>query len=57
MTSVGAMNLAADATTVRVTWTSEGELGNNPLKRWLGLWLDQPATRVDGDSCASSGVF
>ena len=40
MKSTGAMNLAADATTVRVTWTCEGELGNNPITRWMGLWLD-----------------
>ena len=27
--------------TTRVTWTNQGELGNNPVLRWMGLAMDQ----------------
>jgi uncharacterized protein YndB with AHSA1/START domain len=29
------------ATTTRVTWTNEGDLGNNPISRWMGLAMDK----------------
>jgi uncharacterized protein YndB with AHSA1/START domain len=32
---------AASPTTTRVTWTNEGELGNNPVMRWMGLSMDR----------------
>ena len=25
----------------RVTWTNEGDLGNNPMMRWMGLAMDR----------------
>ena len=28
-------------TTTRVTWANEGELGNNPMMRWMGLAMDK----------------
>lgn len=31
----------ASPTTTRVTWTNEGDLGNNPLMRWMGLAMDR----------------
>ena len=32
---------ALTPTTTRVTWTNEGQLGNNPMMRWMGLAMDQ----------------
>lgn len=29
------------ATTTRVTWTNQGDLGNNPMMRWVGLAMDR----------------
>ena len=28
-------------TTTRVTWSNEGELGNNPMMRWMGLAMNR----------------
>lgn len=28
-------------TTTRVTWTNEGDLGNHPMMRWMGLAMDR----------------
>jgi uncharacterized protein YndB with AHSA1/START domain len=41
MRSSGALALAPNAGKVRVTWTNEGELGNNPINRWFGLLMDR----------------
>jgi hypothetical protein len=41
MTSTGIVNLAPAAEGVRVTWVDEGDLGMNPMHRWLGLFLDR----------------
>lgn len=40
MTSEGAFVVAPVAGGVQVTWSDEGDLGNNPLHRWFGLLLD-----------------
>lgn len=32
---------ATSATTTKVTWTDEVELGNNPMMRWMGLAMDR----------------
>ncbi len=29
------------ATTTRVSWSNEGDLGNNPMMRWMGLAMDK----------------
>jgi hypothetical protein len=36
-------------TTTRVTWSNEGDLGNNPAMRWMGLAMD----RMVGDDFAT----
>jgi uncharacterized protein YndB with AHSA1/START domain len=28
-------------TSTRVTWTNDGDLGNNPMMRWMGLVMDR----------------
>ncbi len=41
-TATGAMTFEPiSAKTTRVTWTNEGELGNNPMMRWMGLAMDR----------------
>ncbi len=41
-TAVGAMTFDPISPKVtRVTWTNEGELGNNPMMRWMGLMMDK----------------
>jgi hypothetical protein len=32
---------AVTPTTTHVTWTNEGDLGNNPMMRWMGLAMDR----------------
>lgn len=32
---------AVSPTTTRVTWTNQGDLGNNPMMRWMGLAMDR----------------
>ena len=32
---------ATSATSTRVTWANEGDLGNNPMMRWMGLAMDR----------------
>jgi uncharacterized protein YndB with AHSA1/START domain len=39
-TSTGAFELAADGAGTRVTWSIDGDMGNNPLLRWLALFGD-----------------
>ncbi len=42
MTSVGTMSLVPKGGAVtEVTWTSEGDLGNNPVYRYFGLFMDR----------------
>ena len=41
MESKGQIGISPKATGVRVTWTNEGEMGINPLKRWFGVFMDQ----------------
>lgn len=40
MESSGALTIAPAGDKVRVTWTNEGGLGNNPVNRWFGLMMD-----------------
>ena len=32
---------AITPSTTRVTWTNDGDLGNNPFMRWMGLAMDR----------------
>ena len=41
-TATGTMTFdAISPNTTRVTWKNEGELGNNPMMRWMGLAMDR----------------
>jgi uncharacterized protein YndB with AHSA1/START domain len=40
-TSKGELRLAADGAGTRVTWTMNGDLGRNPLVRWMTLFMDR----------------
>lgn len=40
-TSSGDLRLAADANRTRVTWTMNGDMGSNPLMRWMTLMMDK----------------
>jgi uncharacterized protein YndB with AHSA1/START domain len=40
-TSTGELSLAADAGGTRVTWTMNGDMGSNPLFRWMALASDR----------------
>ncbi len=39
-TSTGALELAADGAGTKVKWTINGDMGSNPLFRWLALFGD-----------------
>ena len=39
--SQGSFTLTAAPEGVRVVWASAGDLGNNPMARWFGLFLDR----------------
>lgn len=41
MKSNGVMELRAEAGGVRVVWSDSGDLGMNPMNRWVGLFLDK----------------
>ena len=40
-TSTGALDLAAAGTGTQVTWSMNGDMGSNPLFRWLALFGDR----------------
>lgn len=40
-TSTGEFQLQPDGTRTRVTWTMQGDMGSNPLYRWMGLIMDR----------------
>lgn len=40
MKSNGSMELRPEAGGVRVVWVDAGDLGMNPMNRWVGLFLD-----------------
>lgn len=40
-TSTGEFRLTAQGGTTQVTWTMNGDMGANPLYRWLGLFMDK----------------
>lgn len=39
--SKGTLKLAEEGDVVKVTWTNEGALGNNPVNRYFGLLMDK----------------
>jgi hypothetical protein len=39
--SNGSMELIADAGGTRVVWVDAGDLGHNPVNRWVGLFLEK----------------
>ena len=41
MQSTGTMEVAAVAGGVRLLWVDSGDLGLNPMNRWVGLFLDK----------------
>lgn len=38
--STGSIELVPEAGATRVVWKDEGDLGMNPMSRWLGLWFE-----------------
>jgi uncharacterized protein YndB with AHSA1/START domain len=45
-TASGALTFdPVSAKATRVTWTNEGDLGNNPMMRWMGLMMDRMVGR------------
>ena len=40
-TSSGALELAAEGSGTKVTWTMNGNMGSNPLFRWIALFGDK----------------
>lgn len=40
-TSTGDLSLAPDASRTRVTWVMNGDMGSNPLLRWMTLMIDE----------------
>jgi uncharacterized protein YndB with AHSA1/START domain len=41
MRSMGTFRLEPDGNATRVTWTNAGDIGDNPLKRYLVLFMDR----------------
>ncbi len=41
MESLGVLNIVPAGNGVTVTWTNEGDLGDDPVKRWFGLVMDR----------------
>ena len=41
MVSTGVLKLEPSADGVKVTWTNEGDMGHNPLNRYMGLCMDR----------------
>lgn len=41
MSSTGSLRLEPAGSGTRVTWTTRGDLGGNPIHRWFGLFLDR----------------
>lgn len=40
-TSKGDLRFTPDGTGTRVTWTMNGDMGSNPLYRWMALFMDR----------------
>ena len=40
-TSTGELRFEPQAAGTRVTWTMDGDMGRNPLMRWMGLAMDR----------------
>ncbi len=41
MVSTGMLTITPEGAGSRVTWTNEGEFGNNPFMRYFGLFMDR----------------
>jgi len=41
MVSTGTFVFATEGNATKLTWSDAGDLGNNPLNRWFGLFLDK----------------
>lgn len=41
MRSTGTLTLTPEGAGTKVRWTNEGTLGNNPINRWFGLFMDK----------------
>lgn len=39
-TSVGTIQFAPEGAGTRVTWTMDGDMGQNPIGHWMGLMMD-----------------
>jgi uncharacterized protein YndB with AHSA1/START domain len=40
-TSTGALELASEGSGTRVTWIMNGNMGSNPIYRWMALFMDR----------------
>ena len=40
-TSMGTLDLAPAGAGTQVTWTMNGDMGSNPLYRWMALFMDK----------------
>ncbi len=40
-TSTGELRFEPNGGATLVTWSMAGDMGTNPLKRWIGLWMDR----------------
>jgi uncharacterized protein YndB with AHSA1/START domain len=40
-TSTGQFRFEPNGASTQVTWTMDGDMGNNPLHRWMGLFMNQ----------------
>jgi len=40
-TSTGEFRLEANGGATQVTWTMDGDMGRNPIYRWMGLFMDK----------------
>ncbi|GAB3244062.1 SRPBCC family protein [Chitinimonas naiadis] len=41
MVSTGVLRLEPEGSATKVTWTNEGDMGNNPINRYFGLIMDK----------------
>ena len=40
-TSVGALELVPEGNGTKVTWPMNGDMGNNPIYRWMTMFMDK----------------
>jgi hypothetical protein len=41
MVSTGALTLTPEGNATRISWTNEGDVGNNPMMRWFVPFMDK----------------